>query len=113
MPPGYTNNSQIPMTNNMQYNMNPPIAGQTPMMNQPMMNQQQNFYNQQGPINNQPMPGHQPEQWMAMPQGIPNCTVGLEYLTQVDQLLVKQKVEILEAITDIETANKYKVKNSL
>jgi len=31
----------------------------------------------------------------------------------VDQLLIKQKVEILEAFTGFETANKYKVLNSL
>merc|ERR1739848_416289 len=50
---------------------------------------------------------------MAIPQGIPNCQPGLEYLTQIDQLLVKQKIEVLEMMTNIETANKYKVKNSM
>lgn len=34
-----------------------------------------------------------------MPQRIPNCPPGLEYLTSIDQLLVKQKVELLEAFT--------------
>lgn len=34
--------------------------------------------------------------WMNMPQGPPNCPPGLEYLTMIDQLLVHQKVEILE-----------------
>nr|CAH7766301.1 unnamed protein product [Callosobruchus chinensis] len=34
--------------------------------------------------------------WMNMPQGIPNCPPGLEYLTMIDQLLVHQKVEMLE-----------------
>lgn len=33
---------------------------------------------------------------MNMPQGIPNCPAGLEYLTMIDQLLVHQKVEVLE-----------------
>lgn len=33
---------------------------------------------------------------MNMPQGIPNCPPGLEYLTMIDQLLVQQKVEVLE-----------------
>ena len=42
-----------------------------------------------------------------------NCPPGLQYLTQVDQLLVKQKVEMLEAFTGFETKNKYKIKNSL
>ena len=33
---------------------------------------------------------------MAAPQAPPNCPPGLEYLTQVDQLLVHQQVELLE-----------------
>ena len=41
------------------------------------------------------------------------CPPGLQYLTMVDQLLIKQKVEILEAVTGFETANKYEVLNSL
>lgn len=31
-----------------------------------------------------------------MPQGPVNCPPGLEYLTMIDQLLVHQKVELLE-----------------
>ena len=69
------------------------------------------------------MPSHVPqqhqqqqpgaEQWMAIPQGIQGCPPGLEYLTQIDQLLVKQEVEIFEVMTGIETANKYKIQNSM
>lgn len=44
---------------------------------------------------------------------MPNCPLGLEYLTAVDQLLVKQKLELLEAFTGFETKNKYVIKNSL
>lgn len=51
--------------------------------------------------------------WMIMPAGIPNCPRGLEYLTTVDQLLVKQKVELLEAFTGFETNNKFSIKNAL
>ena len=37
---------------------------------------------------------------MMAPQNVPvGCPPGLQYLTMVDQLLVKQKVEILEAVT--------------
>ena len=82
---------------------------------------------------------------MPMPQvSVPNCPLGLEYLTQVrlrafefknswtllsgkkskhcttnrflfqiDQLLVKQKRELLEAFIGFETKNKYSIKNSL
>ena len=38
-------------------------------------------------------------QWMSAPQEtIPGCPPGLEYLTQIDQLLVHQQVEIFEGI---------------
>lgn len=50
---------------------------------------------------------------MNIPQGIPNCPRGLEYLTSIDQLLIKQKIEFLEAITGFETNNKFTIKNSL
>ena len=47
-----------------------------------------------------------------------NCPSGLEYLTMIDQLIIKQKKEMLEAITAVmgagfETSNKYKIKNVL
>ncbi|KAM5291838.1 phospholipid scramblase 1-like [Ctenodactylus gundi] len=42
-----------------------------------------------------------------------NCPPGLEYLTQIDQILVHQRVELLEVITGFETENKYEIKNSL
>ncbi|XP_072034292.1 phospholipid scramblase 1-like isoform X2 [Amphiura filiformis] len=46
--------------------------------------------------------------------GVPaNCPPGLEYLTQIDQLLVQQQVELLEAFVGFETSNKYVVKNTL
>lgn len=51
--------------------------------------------------------------WMQAPQGVPNCPPGLEYLAQIDQLLVRQKVELLEAIIDFETKNKYLITNTL
>ncbi|XP_017017928.1 phospholipid scramblase 1 isoform X2 [Drosophila kikkawai] len=51
--------------------------------------------------------------WMSIPSGIPNCPRGLEYLTTIDQLLVKQKVELLEAFTGFETNNKFSIKNAL
>uniref|UniRef100_A0A0A9XAE0 Phospholipid scramblase n=1 Tax=Lygus hesperus TaxID=30085 RepID=A0A0A9XAE0_LYGHE len=62
------------------------------------------------PISQQPTAG---EGWMLAPAKPVSCPPGLEYLTTLDQLLVKQKVEILEALTGFETQNKYTVKNSL
>lgn len=35
-------------------------------------------------------------QWMAAPQAPIGCPPGLEYLAQIDQLLVQQQVELLE-----------------
>jgi len=40
-----------------------------------------------------------------------DCPPGLEYLLQVDQLLVKQQIELIEVISDFEAENKYKVTN--
>ena len=34
--------------------------------------------------------------WMQKPQGPPGCPPGLEYLAMIDQLVVKQQVELLE-----------------
>lgn len=42
-----------------------------------------------------------------------NCPPGLEYLAQIDQLLVHQQIELLEVLTGFETNNKYEIKNSL
>ncbi|KAJ3639639.1 hypothetical protein Zmor_002984 [Zophobas morio] len=42
-----------------------------------------------------------------------NCPPGLEYLATIDQLLIHQKVELLEIITGFETNNKYTIKNIL
>ncbi|KAA8580716.1 hypothetical protein FQN60_013674 [Etheostoma spectabile] len=44
---------------------------------------------------------------------ITGCPPGLEYLTQVDQLLIKQKVELVEALVGFESNNKYEVRNSM
>ncbi|XP_071270189.1 phospholipid scramblase 1 isoform X3 [Salvelinus alpinus] len=41
--------------------------------------------------------------------GLPGCPPGLEYLTQVDQLLIKQKVEFIEALAGFESNNKYEL----
>ncbi|XP_067234375.1 phospholipid scramblase 2 isoform X4 [Chanodichthys erythropterus] len=51
--------------------------------------------------------------YMVPNPGIPGCPPGLEYLTQVDQLLIKQKVELIEALAGFESNNKYDIRNSM
>lgn len=41
----------------------------------------------------------------------PHIPPGLEYLTTLDRLIVKQKIELLEAFTGFETPNKYTIKS--
>ncbi|KAM4694133.1 phospholipid scramblase 2-like [Discoglossus pictus] len=66
------------------------------------------------PIQNQPMgPGGPAAAWMPAPEPNPNCPPGLEYLSQIDQLLIHQQVELLEVLTGFETNNKYEIKNSM
>jgi len=101
-------------------NSNQPVYNQQPT-NVPYAGQQQPYRQpyQQQPVYGQPgvgqIPGQPPQQqqWMPVPAGIPGCPPGLEYLSQIDQLLVKQKVEMLELISGLETNNKYEVKNSM
>lgn len=52
-------------------------------------------------------------QWVPMPAQIPGVPAGLEYLTQLDQILIKQTTELFELFTGFETNNKYKIKNSM
>lgn len=58
-------------------------------------------------------PGQMQVQWMPSPGSIPGVPPGLEYLSQLDQVLIHQQVELLEAFTGFETENKYIVANSL
>uniref|UniRef100_A0A1B0FMG1 Phospholipid scramblase n=1 Tax=Glossina morsitans morsitans TaxID=37546 RepID=A0A1B0FMG1_GLOMM len=103
-PHDYTQ-QQIPQPPGMQQFYNNGVSGQF----------QPGYGQLPAPIVTQPgvQPPVQSGDWMIMPAGIPNCPRGLEYLTTVDQLLVKQKVELLEAFTGFETNNKFSIKNAL
>ncbi|TKS81518.1 Phospholipid scramblase 2 [Collichthys lucidus] len=50
---------------------------------------------------------------MPMPAQPANCPPGLEYLTQIDQILVHQSVNILEIFTGWEMSNVYTVKDRM
>jgi hypothetical protein len=52
-------------------------------------------------------------QFMPRPAAVAGVPPGLEYLTQIDQLLVHQQVELFEILTGYEMNNKYQVKNTL
>ena len=52
-----------------------------------------------------------PEPWMVQPPAFAGCPKGLEYLAQLDRVLIHQQVEMLEAFTGWETKNKYAIKN--
>ncbi|XP_026792247.1 phospholipid scramblase 2 [Pangasianodon hypophthalmus] len=54
--------------------------------------------------------GHSTAAPLTVPVGVPP---GLEYLTQIDQVLIHQKVELLEAFIGFETNNQYEIKNSM
>lgn len=81
---------------------------------------QMGSYGPPQPIVQQPIPGGKTygptpgDGWIQVPSQIPiNCPPGLQYLTTVDSLFVKQKVELLEAFIGFETNNKYTIKNNL
>lgn len=50
---------------------------------------------------------------MPAPQKIPGCPPGLEYLAQLDQVLVHQQIELAEVFLNMEFQNKYVIKNSV
>ncbi|GFO39079.1 phospholipid scramblase [Plakobranchus ocellatus] len=50
---------------------------------------------------------------MAFPGQIPGVPAGLEYLSSVDQLIVKQEVSVFEVLAGFEAKNKYRILNSL
>ncbi|CAJ0950438.1 unnamed protein product, partial [Mesorhabditis belari] len=60
-----------------------------------------------------PQPPAAPVEWMQTPPAMPNCPRGLEYLTQVDKIVIQQKKSILEAVTNWDVKNSYVLMNSI
>ncbi|XP_070184509.1 phospholipid scramblase 1-like [Littorina saxatilis] len=65
------------------------------------------------PVVAQPGPVMQ-QQMVAMPPPppVPGCPPGLEYLAQLDQVMVEQEVHMLEVLTGFEVKNKFRIMNS-
>lgn len=85
----------------------------------PVMNQPGGPPQPPGPAG-QPLPGApvggapgQGGSWMQPPGQMAGVPPGLEYLTQLDQILAHQIVSLMEAFTGWETTNKYAIKNSM
>ncbi|KAG8136014.1 putative Phospholipid scramblase protein [Naja naja] len=55
----------------------------------------------------------EPVVWMPASPVPPKCPPGLEYLSQMDQIIVDQQLELMEMISGYETCNKYEVKNAM
>jgi len=94
----------------------PPAYTQQAVYTQQPVGQPQQQVVMMQPMAGNPMPGQRIQQQVVMvppPQAIPGCPPGLEYLAAVDQLLVHQQIELLEALTGFETENKYLIKNAL
>ncbi|XP_066476824.1 phospholipid scramblase 2-like isoform X2 [Tiliqua scincoides] len=66
-----------------------------------------------GAIPVQAAPAPAPVIWMPTPPAPPKCPPGLEYLGQIDQLLIQQQIELMEMISGFESCNRYEVKNSV
>ncbi|XP_063305894.1 phospholipid scramblase 1-like [Pelobates fuscus] len=60
-----------------------------------------------------PQPAPSPGGAPYLPVSTGTATCGLAYLDQIDQILIHQKTELLEAITGFETCNQYELRNSM
>ena len=76
-----------------------PVMAQPGMAQMPVM-----FQPEMAPMAQFPRPSVPPGHVLQS-----NVPQGLEYLATLDQVLVKQKVELLEAFTGCETKNRYKI----
>ncbi|CAH1264616.1 phospholipid scramblase 1-like isoform X3 [Branchiostoma lanceolatum] len=90
-----------------------PGYGYPPPQGQGYPPPQQGYPPQVAAVSAQQMAAGPGQVWMQAPRAPVGCPPGLEYLAQIDQLLVKQQVELLEAFVGIEGNNKYKIKNSM
>nr|XP_012617862.1 phospholipid scramblase 2-like [Microcebus murinus] len=51
-------------------------------------------------------------QWMPTPGIMTNCPPGLEYLDQINQLIVCQRFDLLEVLSNLETSKTYEIMNN-
>lgn len=51
--------------------------------------------------------------WMAAPQGVPNCPPGLEYLSLLDQLLIEQKIDLADVLFEFKSNYEFYIRNAM
>lgn len=51
------------------------------------------------------------DSWMTIPQNIPNCPSGLEYLSQLEQLLVRQEIDLAKLFHNFESNYEFTILN--
>ncbi|XP_064641889.1 phospholipid scramblase 1-like [Lineus longissimus] len=88
-----------------------PVAQQPGYQQQDTKGQQQTQYGTNGKTEPPLPPGFQPQQVEV--QTVPGCPPGLEYLTQLDQVLMRQHLEVVELFTGCEMNNKYAINNTM
>nr|XP_020670886.1 phospholipid scramblase 1-like isoform X1 [Pogona vitticeps] len=99
----------------------PPVSqvpyGSTGYMSGPVVTTQPAFAYQYHPASSGLVPLQSqpaaPVVWMPAPPVPPKCPPGLEYLTQIDRIVVEQQMDLLEALSRFETLNRYEIRNSL
>lgn len=76
---------------------------------------QQYGVQQQGMVMAQPQSGQPGQQmgWMQPPAPVPGCPPGMEYLSHLDQIMIKQETSFMEILTGWEVKNKFKLMNSM
>ena len=104
--PGYAN----PAYGQSGYGQSPPGYGPPPGQpgyGQPIMGQPMAM----GGAIPRPMPARV---WMPAPTTtVANCPQGLEYLANLDQIIVHELLNVVEVLTGFDMSNKYEIKNSV
>lgn len=121
--PGYANPAYDPgyaPPPPRQQGYGPPAPGYGQPPGYGMPPPEQPVYGQRGPVMGQPIAIGEPvarqmppRVWMPAPTAITNCPQGLEYLANLDQIIVHELLNVVEVLTGFDMTNKYEIKNSV